>query len=52
MPPNLTPSNCAPALVMIDMKRDFLASGGFGASLGNNVAMLRRAIEPARRVRT
>jgi nicotinamidase-related amidase len=51
MPPNLTPSNCAPAL-RIDMQRDFLASGGFGASLGNDVAMLRRAIEPTRRVLT
>lgn len=38
------------ALVVIDMQRDFLEPGGFGESLGNDVGMLRRTIEPLRRV--
>jgi nicotinamidase-related amidase len=42
------PGRCA--LLIIDMQRDFLDPGGFGAMLGNDVAMLRRAIEPTRRV--
>jgi nicotinamidase-related amidase len=36
------------ALVIIDMQRDFLEPGGFGAMLGNDVEQLRRTIEPNR----
>ena len=34
------------ALVIIDMQRDFVEPGGFGASLGNDVALLHTAIAP------
>jgi len=35
---------------MIDMQRDFIAPGGFGEMLGNDVSLLSSAIEPCQRV--
>jgi nicotinamidase-related amidase len=46
-PFEFAPESCA--LVIIDMQRDFLEPGGFGAALGNDVAQLRRAIAPTAR---
>jgi nicotinamidase-related amidase len=38
------------ALLIVDMQRDFVDPGGFGAALGNDVSLLRACIPPIERV--
>ncbi len=38
------------ALVLIDFQRDFMEAGGFGETLGNNVALLAAAVPPMQKV--
>ncbi len=45
-PAPLTVDPAHTAIVVIDMQRDFLEPGGFGASLGNDVRRLAAAIAP------
>lgn len=40
------------ALVIIDMQRDFLEPGGFGAALGNDVARLQTIVPTVQRLQT
>lgn len=45
-PVSVDPDRCA--LLIIDMQRDFLEPGGFGAALGNDVSQLRRIVGACR----
>ncbi len=38
------------ALVVIDMQRDFIEPGGFGATLGNDVSLLSAIVPACQRV--
>jgi len=49
-PGNLTLELAHTALIVIDMQRDFLEPGGFGASLGNDVSLLTAVVDPLQRL--
>ena len=40
------------ALIIIDMQRDFIESGGFGETLGNDVSLLEAIVPACQRVLT